>query len=453
MFASRPRAGLVAVAAALVALAPAATAAEPPPAGPDSFPGAKLLNPVPPFLIHVAVKDYKDGTFHEDDLLTVLCRSERDAHLYLLYHQADGSTRLLFPNAVRAKNVVRAREVVAVPSINRDEARIHIRPPFGREVLQVVAAPKPIAEFDALDFRRENLPFVTPELLAKAAARLAKDPTQWAEHRIPIQTVAKEVRPPARPAARVGLFIGIGDYRDKRCCHTHEELRNSAVLMQKAMLERGGLDPQRTRLLLDEQATRAAIEESMLRWLPGVSRPGDTVFFYFSGHAGQVDDESEVEQDGKTELIGPWDLDGKQFRTTGILDVTLARWVEELEGRQVVLIFDTCHAGGLVRDKSIAKMFAKKAARLKNIAQLNTVVLTSTASDEQAIFDGTPDRTMWFTYFLTQAVRDLPAPLTMQAAHEFTCKGMKELFKQRKRPATQEPTLTDNALLPIALVP
>ena len=37
-----------------------------------------------------------------------------------------------------------------------------------------------------------------------------------------------------------------------------------------------------------EQATKARLEELIARWLPSVSQPGDTVFIYFSGHAGHV---------------------------------------------------------------------------------------------------------------------------------------------------------------------
>jgi hypothetical protein len=445
---SHRRVSATLVLAALLAL-PVARAADPEPPKPPPFPGASLFNAVPPFIIHVGVKDYGDGTFHEGDTLTVLCRSERDAYLYLLYHQADGSTRLIFPNATQPRNQVRAREVVAVPG----KGHIQVRPPFGREVLQVVASTRPIAEFDGLDVSQPRFPAVPRELIDQAAARLAPERALWAEHRVPIQALPKKQRPPAPKAARVGLFIGIGNYQDGRIAKPHEELRNSAVVLHKAMLERGGLDPARTRLVVDNQATRANLEELILRWLPSVSRPGDTVFIYFSGHAGQIDDVSGMESDEKTELLGPYDLDARRVPETSILDVTLARWLEELEGRQVVLILDTCHAGGVVRDKGIAKMLARKSARLKDIAQLNTVVLTSTASDEQAIFDGTPDKTMWFTYFLAQAVRDLPAPVTVQDAHAFTRKGLLELFKQRKTTAGQEPTLTDNALLPIALVP
>jgi hypothetical protein len=450
---SRRRAGFVLVVSILLSAPAKAQPADPPAEKPASFPGACLFNSVPPFFIHVAVKDYKDGTYQEDDTLTVLCRSERDAHLYLLYHQADGSTVLIFPNATRPSNRVRAREIVAIPGPDSGKVRIRIRAPFGREVLQVVASVKPIAELDGLDVTQPRFPLVGAEVIERVATQLAQERALWAEHRVPIQALPKKERPAPRKAARVGLFIGVGNYVDTRIAKPHEELRNSAVVMHKAMLERGGLDPGRTKLVLDEQATRANLEELILRWLPSASRPGDTVFLYFSGHAGQIDDITGTEADEKTELLGPYDLDARRVRESSILDVTLARWIEELEGRQVVLILDTCHAAGVVRDKGIAKMLAKKSIRLKDIAQLNTVVLTSTASDEQALFEGTPDKTMWFTYFLTQAIRDLPAPLTMQAAHEFTCKGLKELFKQRKTRATQEPTLTDNALLPIALVP
>src|SRR2546423_14024732 len=45
--------------------------------------------------------------------------SEREARLYLLYHQADGRCLLLFPNPARPDNRAPARQVVQVRSEER----------------------------------------------------------------------------------------------------------------------------------------------------------------------------------------------------------------------------------------------------------------------------------------------------------------------------------------------
>jgi hypothetical protein len=263
---------------------------------------------------------------------------------------------------------------------------------------------------------------------------------------------------------RAGLFIGIGKYLHPEIGPTHQELRRSAELFHEKMAHRGGLDPARTKLVVDQQTTRAHLEELITRWLPSVTEPGDTVFIYFSGHAGTSPNRDGSEPDGLDEMIGPYDLEAgtagmtreqraARFRDSSIVDDVLARWIEELSGRHVVLILDTCHSGGVVEGKGLSRFFGDESTRVKDIAQLNVTVLTSCAADEQSLFEGTPDKTMWFTYFLAQAVETLPAPLTVRASYEFCRGGLRKILAKRREAREQEPTLTENNLLPIMLVP
>jgi len=280
-----------------------------------------------------------------------------------------------------------------------------------------------------------------------------------------IRTEAKAAAAPPSKPARVGLFIGIGKYLHPEFAPTHVELAHSAEVMRELMLRRGGLDPAKTKLALDEQATKAQLRKLVTRWLPSVSRPGDTVFLYFSGHAGQFDTTDPSELDGKDESLAPYDLNAgneklpfaerqRRYRESSILDDTLARWLQELSGRQLVLIFDTCHSGGLVQDKGIG-YFGDEAPRVKDISQLNTIILTSCASDEQSLFEGIQNKTMWFTYCLTEAMTrpDAPRPLTVQAAFDDSRKRMRQLLREGNAGVDQEPTITDGALLPVVLAP
>jgi hypothetical protein len=429
------------------------------------FPGAGLWNGQPPFLASVAV-DRADGVYRDGDKLRVQFVAERDAYLYLLYHQADGHSLLLFPNEAQSNNRTAARQRVVIPGPG-DEYRFRIRPPLGREVLQVLATVQPAGELDALVVKLGRAPAVPPSVLARLAERLRKDPTGWTEHRVPLQTLAKAAEPPPRPAARVGLFIGIGKYLHPECAPTHKELSHSAEVLHQLLLRHGKLDPQRTRLVLDEQATKANLEQLLVRWLPSVSQPGDTVFIYFSGHAGQMDCLDGSEPDGKDECLGPYDLEGyregdtpeqarARFRQTNILDDTLARWLEELHGRQVVLILDTCFSGGVVEAKQLAKkLLANEVQRVKDIAQMNTLVLASCASDEQSLFEGTRSGTMWFTHCLIEAIETAAGhrPLTVQQAFELSRVRMRQLLREGNAAREQEPQMTDNILLPVPLVP
>jgi hypothetical protein len=450
------------VALALVADFSLAPAQDTPTQRPD-FPGASLVNLSPPFLVGVVADR---SLYQEGDKLLVQFMGEREAYLYLIYHQADGKSLLLFPNEARAENRMPAAKPVVIPPAE-DPFRFRIRPPFGTEVLQGIASLKPLAELDSLVQKSGRLPIVPRETLARLGARLAAEPNTWTEHHSFISTQSKETPPPARDAARVGLFIGIGKYKHPGYAPTHEELRNSAVVMHELMLKHGKLDPQRTRLVLDDRASKANLRELIAGWLPSISQPGDTVFIYFSGHAGQTPNLDGSESDGQDEVLGPYDLEGTRagesaaagrarFRQTNITDDELARWLQELQGRQVVMILDTCHSGGVAEGKLLAESFlTDEATRVKDIAQLNTVILTSCAADEQSLFEGTRNKTMWFTYCLSEAIENpqIKRPLTVQQAHEYTRRRMRELLREGNAGRDQEPTLTDNALLPIVLIP
>ncbi len=441
----------------------APTAAQTPGGVPAQPMNPGLANARPTFLAHVGV-DHINGVYREGQTIAVRFAAERAAHLYLLYQQADGRSLLLFPNPAHPNNKIPARQVVEVPAPG-EPFRFRVRPPFGDEVLQVLATAEPAADLDALAAQTQRrAAAVPPELLTQLSHRLAQSPAPWAEHRVPIHTLPATAPTSALPPARVGLFVGIGKYLHPEIGATHNELRHSAEVMHEGMLKRGALDPARTRLLIDQQATRANIEESITRWLPSVTQPGDTVFVYFSGHAGQAPCPDGSEPDGQDEMLGPYDLEAgtpgmtlearkARFRDSSIVDDVLARWLEGLAGRHVVLILDTCHSGGVVEGKGLERAFADEAARVKDIAQMNVVVLTSCAADEQSLFEGTPNGTMWFTYFLAESLEKLPRPVTVQAAFGYAKQGLKAMLRKRREARDQEPTLNDPALLPVELVP
>ena len=135
-----------------------------PPVEPLHFPGEALFNGTPPFLTGVTV-DRQDGIYQESQKLRIQFLAEREAYLYLIYHQADGVSLLLFPNLAQKSNRVAAGKPMIIPSSEKD-SRIRIQAPFGREVLQVLATTEPMAELDSLVGRSDQFPVVTQELIA-----------------------------------------------------------------------------------------------------------------------------------------------------------------------------------------------------------------------------------------------------------------------------------------------
>merc|ERR1719353_157106 len=80
-----------------------------------------------------------------------------------------------------------------------------------------------------------------------------------------------------------------------------------------------------------------------LDWLAADARPGDVLFFHFSGHGAQEEDPHGYEEDGMNETILPVD-----FQRTGMIsdDEIAEKLVHRLpEGVRLTALMDSCHSG------------------------------------------------------------------------------------------------------------
>jgi hypothetical protein len=432
--------------------------AQPKPPGPE-FPGSALFNDRPAFLAGVKVH-HEDLFYREGDHLAMEFVAERDAHLYLIYHQADGKSFLLFPNEVRTENRIAAQQAVGIP--RADEAfRFRIAPPFGTEVLQVLATLQPAAELDGLVANTGRAALVPQETLEKLHERLKADLASWSEHRLPIRTAPRVEEPPPRKTERVGLFVGVSQFQvnDKK---DGQRFQLGAELMAKTLIERGRLDSQKVKTLTGPAATRANIEEAVTRWLPGVSQPGDTVFVFYAGHGGTIKNLDGTKPDGKDGVLSVYDNDWESQKMTNdewdntarsrfISDDALARWLQELPGRQIVLLVSSCHAGSLIDARVLARFCSREAVRVKGISALNIAVVASSSPDEVTL--STIGKPVWLATFLAEAMTKLPAPVTLRQAFEYYRNEHKVRLEKTGDVGYHEPVYTDMTLLPIVLTP
>jgi hypothetical protein len=431
----------------------------PRPPSPD-FPGASLFNSHPPFLVGVKV-NHDDMLYRDGDKVWAEFTVEKEAHLYLIYHQADGTSLLMFPNEAKIDNRIPAGKTVTIPPLDQDY-RFRVGPPLGKEVFQVIASLEPLDELDGLVKKTGRAAVVSREALAKLCDRLLKEPASWTEHRVPIHTIAKQALPPERKPSRAGLFIGVDKYQDPKLSEPLEQIRRSAEQMAKAMQERGKLDPSRVKTILGEEATRANIEEAITKWLPSVTQPGDTVFIYYMGHGSTVESLDPNKPGGRDGLLAAYDNDlgrinsqeefAARAREKLISDDALARWLQELSGRQIVLMLEACHSGSMIDAQVLGKFLARQAALTKGISQLNMVAIVGCGVDE-SIVTLKAEETAHMARYLSAAMRDLPAPLPVRQAYEHYRQRLKEWMRSHRLQGTMEPVMIDSALLSIPLVP
>ena len=154
-------------------------------------------------------------------------------------------------------------------------------------------------------------------------------------------------------AARRALLIGISDYLALPADSPTgiADLRgplNDLKAFKKLLISNYGFHGKDIKTLKNKEATRYSIEEKFKYWLVEGTERGDTAVLYFTGHGSRVEDQNGDEDDGYDEVICPYDMVPKGGKNI-ILDDELGQWLEMLKGRNVVVIADSCNAGGVMR--------------------------------------------------------------------------------------------------------
>jgi hypothetical protein len=150
------------------------------------------------------------------------------------------------------------------------------------------------------------------------------------------------------------------------------------------------------RQLRDDHPQRMPTRKNMtaaLNWLVNGARPGDHLFFHYSGHGSQQRDTSGDEMDGKDETLVPCD-----FQSHGMLSDDDLRRLLVLplpKGVRLTVIMDCCHSGTamdlpykmkLGNDARSATLKRKSANRMPRTGEAD-VVMISGCMDTQTSAD------------------------------------------------------------------
>ncbi|TKW26540.1 hypothetical protein SEVIR_3G196700v4 [Setaria viridis] len=140
------------------------------------------------------------------------------------------------------------------------------------------------------------------------------------------------------------VLVGInypGTKAELKGCH------NDVARMRRCLVDRFGFDESGIRVLVDDgsggpQPTGANIRRELAR-LVGDARPGDLLFFHYSGHGTRLPAETGQDDDtGYDECIVPCDMNL-------ITDQDFTELVQKVpEGCLLTIVSDSCHSGGLL---------------------------------------------------------------------------------------------------------
>ncbi len=144
------------------------------------------------------------------------------------------------------------------------------------------------------------------------------------------------------PRRFFGVFVGMDDYG--WAMETAPLCDEDAENMYDAFVESGIMNPDDGILLTNSSAKLMDVENAFHRISREIT-PDDNFIFFFSGHGDQVAVSSRDkigEMDEMDEVLSLRDVD--------LTDNDLAMMLENLDAGLKVVVLDSCHSGGFVRD-------------------------------------------------------------------------------------------------------
>ena len=165
-----------------------------------------------------------------------------------------------------------------------------------------------------------------------------------AEKGAPLELAPPSLCVPNQAPATWAVVIGIDDYQDPGVSALTGASIDAWLLYHYLAAPQGaGIDPSRRRLLLNEQASRANIEQALGQFL-GRACPQDQVIIYFAGHG--------VPEPGRGEeaFLLPQDASLNNLVGTALAMSQLPSFLSWRAGQagQLLFIVDACHAGRLL---------------------------------------------------------------------------------------------------------
>ena len=238
-----------------------------------------------------------------------------------------------------------------------------------------------------------------------------------------------------------------------------------------------------TYLLLNEQATRKAVEELIRTKLPGETSPGDEIVFFWSGHGGRCACTDTSQKDGYREYLVPHDGridDLDTIKNTMLMDETFGRWMLDLDHRKILVILDVCYAGGQHNEGKSIGLPGRKAPRYtadgvaamatkgiggeqipfdffnfrraKDLGQDELAMLASSRAD-QVSFERHDATCSVMTYYLVQCLRNARKPVTLKDGYAAVRTAVPSYVEAEFPGSTQTPMLIDHTTPPVYLRP
>lgn len=107
----------------------------------EDLAGSRLAKIPKDFYVEIFTTDGRRA-YPAEDNISFRVRSAKECHIAVLCHQSDGTTVVLFPNRFSTNTLIPANKAIDVPGTHKHGFEIEIGPPFGSDVVEVIACTK-----------------------------------------------------------------------------------------------------------------------------------------------------------------------------------------------------------------------------------------------------------------------------------------------------------------------
>ena len=197
-------------------------------------------------------------------------------------------------------------------------------------------------------------------------------------------------------AAKRAVLVGIGDYPDvNKLIGPQHDAEN----MQKLLQESLGFQSSDIKMLIDADASRDGILQTLESWLVEGTEKDDQVVFYFSGHGFQTADLNGDEKDQKDEALAAYDVKLENGAVVNMItDDEIESIFAKLDDRFVTIIVDSCHSGTMTRGLPSAsnQQHEKTLQDFNNLANTSlTKSMIQSHREEKSFVGNSENRVVW----------------------------------------------------------
>jgi hypothetical protein len=173
--------------------------------------------------------------------------------------------------------------------------------------------------------------------------------------------------------------------------------KNDAVVFSR-YLKAMGYPERNIELVMDEKATKSAIEKALEAWLVNRAKKDSKVFVYFSGHGAPEPATGEA-------YLVPYDGDPNYLTQTGYPIKKLYEQLARLPAAEIIVVLDSCFSG--VGGRSVLAKGARPLVMTAPAEPLPANIVVLTASEAAQISTSSPEKGHGvFTYYFLKAVQD-----------------------------------------------